>query len=134
MSLRTVTSGKDLGKRILVSFAVVGAAIAGTFAVASPAQADSANGCAYPRVCFYKTGNDWSTDHPTAAFQDVTSGYQTLGTQSRGSYGVYNTRNNDGALLHFTNGQTRCLTPNRFLWAQDVGTVDKIRIMDSASC
>jgi hypothetical protein len=55
---------------------------------------------------------------------------------------VWNSRNDDGALLHFAKGKTVCVGPNSG-WYLDVldqnsggayGKVDKIRIMDSASC
>lgn len=122
-------------KRIsLVAAAVTAAAVGGTLAAASPAQAASAYGCSYPRVCFYLTTSSWLDDSPTASYQDVTSSYQTLGSQSRGSVTAYNSRNDDGALLHFTNGRTYCLPPNQSASLRSIGTVDKIKIMTSANC
>lgn len=121
-------------KRLLVAAAVIGSVLAGSFAVASPAQADSRWGCGYPRVCFYLTAQNFLDDAPTAAFRDVTSGYQNLGSRSRGAFLVFNSRNDDGALLHFTNGRTYCLTPNGYVFAQEIGTVNKIRISRSPSC
>ena len=122
-------------KRISLAAAMIAGAVVGsTLAAASPAQATSAYGCTYPRVCFYLTATSWVNDSPTASFQDVTSSYQTLGSQSRGSVEAYNSRNDDGALLHFTNGRTYCLLPNQSASLRSIGTVDKIKIMTSADC
>jgi hypothetical protein len=101
---------------------------------AAPAQADTQLGCNYPRVCFYPTFAYVNAHHPTASYKDITSSWQTLGYQARGAAGVMNTRNDDGARLHFTNGTIVCLRPNTLLNAGAYGTVDKIRIMDSPSC
>ncbi len=100
----------------------------------APALAGTANGCVYPRVCFYLTESNWTADSPTASYQDITSSYQTLGSSSRGSYAVWNSRNDDGALLHYTNGTTYCLPPNRGNGHIRGEIVDKIRIMDSPTC
>ncbi|MFG1920606.1 hypothetical protein [Cryptosporangium sp. NPDC048952] len=133
MSLRTGV-GSGWTKRVLVAAAVIGSVLAGSFAVGSPAQASSKWGCEYPRVCFYLTAQNFLDDKPTAAFRDVTSGYQNLGARSRGAFLVFNSRNDDGALLHFSNGRTYCLAPNASVFGQDIGTVDKIRISWSPSC
>jgi hypothetical protein len=114
---------------------VLGAALAtvSTWALASPASANSMAGCVYPRVCFYLTDDQYFGNAPTAAFQDVTSGYQTLGPRSRGARWIVNTRNDDTAHLHFTDGSTWCMTPGEVdLWTSK--TVDKIRISSSATC
>lgn len=115
--------------------AVISAAMAtaATWALAAPASADSMSGCAYPRVCFYLTDNQYYSNSPTASYQDVTSGYQTLGSRSRGARWIVNTRNDDTAHLHFTDGSTWCMTPGEVdLWT--IKTVDKIRISSSATC
>ncbi|MGW1870028.1 hypothetical protein ACWCPS_31355 [Streptomyces mauvecolor] len=83
--------------------------------------------CGYPYVCFY-VGEDG-----VGKFKDITSGWQTL-TRSRGAEYVVNTRHDDGALLHFTNGRTACVKPGATLHAPSIGTVDKLRITDSAQC
>ncbi|MCP3783698.1 hypothetical protein NLX85_10020 [Micromonospora sp. A3M-1-15] len=124
---------------------IVGALTAGACAAisvgvvtASPASAGTANGCGYPQVCFYKAKADWDARRWTAAYKDITSSYQTLSSSAYGSYYVYNTRNDDGALLHYTNGYTYCLRPNSGVNNSNTPTgfwtVDKIRIMDSATC
>ncbi|MET8810188.1 hypothetical protein [Streptomyces sp. NPDC004546] len=102
--------------RRLMTFGAVTAAVAGMLTVgAPPASADSHYGCIYPRVCFYLTDADFFNDHPTAAYQDVTSYYQNLGSNSRGANWVVNTRNDDRAYIRYVeNGQTKyyCLTPD----------------------
>ena len=104
-----------------------------TWAAATPASAVSMAGCAYPRVCFYLTDAAYYGNSPNASYQDVTSGYQTLGSHSRGARWIVNTRNDDTAHLHFTDGSTWCMTPNEIdLWT--IKTVDKIRISSSATC
>lgn len=122
-------------KRVLSSgLAVVCAALAIAVIDGSPASAGTANGCVYPRVCFYLTESDWYAKRPTAAYQDITSSFQTLGPNSRGSWAVWNSRNDDGALLHYTDGHTYCLPPNRGDAAIRGEIVDKIRIMNSPTC
>ncbi len=105
--------------------------------LAVPAHATSKFGCGYPRVCFWLTEADSNAQRWTAAYQDVTPGWQYLGARSRGAYSLYNTRNDDGALVGFTDGSIDCVYPNSGL--NDITgafgkTVDKIRIMDSATC
>ncbi|MFD8077974.1 hypothetical protein ACFV3E_35585 [Streptomyces sp. NPDC059718] len=103
--------------RVLTAGGAALASLAAVLLGASPASAESYNGCAWPRVCFYLTLNDWWAGAPTSAFQDVTSYYQTLGSRSRGSDRVYNTRDNDRVWLRYTvdsSGVTGylCLNPN----------------------
>lgn len=122
-------------KRIAVSAVVVASAlVAAVFASAVPAQATSANGCTYPRVCFYKTSTNWENNDPTAAYQDITSGYQTLGSNSAGSYYVYNTRNDDVAYIRFSGGAVRCILPNHGIAAGEDGYANGIRISSSSTC
>jgi hypothetical protein len=124
----------DMNKRMMIT-AGASAVLAATavLAAATPASATSRYGCTYPRVCFYLTEDDYFGDSPTAAFQDVTSGWQTLGSRSRGSKWIVNTRNDDVAYLHFTDGATACLLPN-FDRYNGSHVVDKIRISSSSTC
>ncbi|WP_055495372.1 hypothetical protein [Streptomyces sp. TP-A0356] len=70
----------------------------------------------------------------TGLFVDITSGWQAL-TAGKNATGAWNTRHDDGALLHFTNGRTPCLRPGDARNdLRTTGTVDKIRITDSPSC
>ncbi|MFI5494765.1 hypothetical protein [Actinoplanes sp. NPDC051859] len=121
--------------RIIVGLVATTAAGVGVFAGAAPASAadETIAGCDYPRVCFYKTFNDYERERPTAAYRDL-GPTQTLGSRSKGASVVVNTRNDDGALLHFTNGRTTCLQPNGELLATEYGVVDKITIMNSPIC
>jgi hypothetical protein len=119
--------------------AVVAAAVLGTTgAVVAQSPASAAHGCEWPRVCFYLTVSDLNANRPTAAFQDVTSGWQYLGSRSRGAYYVYNSRRDDVAYLHSTNGSVHCLAPlngvNPSHPANGWGTVDRIRISWSSTC
>jgi hypothetical protein len=113
--------------------AVACATLALSFAGVSTASANTAYGCGYPQVCFYKTQARWDAQSWNAAYKDVTSGYQTLSSAAYGAYSVFNSRNDDGALLHYTNGGTLCLQPNTIVW-NNSWVVDKIRIMDSPTC
>jgi hypothetical protein len=124
------------GKRLLASLAVIAAgATGGALAGVTPAQAESAYGCGHPRVCFYLTQANWNARNYTAAYRDITSGYQTLGSTSRGAYAVFNTRDTDSVLLHFTDGHTHCMEPSEGVIAADQrGKVDKVRIMNSRDC
>ncbi len=108
-------------------------ATAAVLTAATPANATSRSGCVYPRVCFYLTQNDYFSGSPTASYQDVTSGWQTLGSRSRGSAWIVNTRNDDVAHLHFTNGYTDCLRPNNNYYTAGL-VVDKIRISSASTC
>ncbi|KQX52238.1 MULTISPECIES: hypothetical protein [unclassified Streptomyces] len=101
---------------------------AASLSSAPAAQADSL-GCPVAYVCFYSA--DGAT---TGYFQDITATWQTL-SASRGAAAVFNARLRNGALLHFTNGATRCVRPgeNRND-LRKIGTVDKIRIVTSDNC
>ncbi|WP_327029879.1 hypothetical protein OG989_05570 [Micromonospora sp. NBC_01740] len=131
---------KLLAAGLTTASAVVSAAIGTSSpAIASDVgPAGTAYGCGYPQVCFYKTQANWTARDWTAAYQDITGSYQNLSSGAYGSYYVYNSRNDDGALLHYTNGYTYCLHPSTYVnnSTNPTGfwTVDKIRIMDSPTC
>lgn len=127
-------------RRTTVLAAAVSAAIGFSTLTAAPASADAEQGCPYPYVCFYLTMNDYNNKHPTAMYKDVTPGYQTLGSQSRGAKAIVNTRNDDSASLKLVrNGRnvTDCISFNS-TWAnmtpQDPGTVTAIKILDTYEC
>ncbi|MFI6079185.1 hypothetical protein ACIA5C_47545 [Actinoplanes sp. NPDC051343] len=109
--------------------AVALAAGAATFAVATPAHADTAHGCVYPRVCFYLTYTDFNNNKPAAAYKDY--GLQNLGPLARQSTWVLNTRNDDGALIRTANGTNYCFLPNKNNAIYSPITID---IRDSLSC
>ncbi|MBO0812202.1 MAG: hypothetical protein J2P23_09180 [Microlunatus sp.] len=127
---------RSIMKKAVVAGASVALAGGITAATADTASATSWNGCGWPRVCFYKYSSNWYSGQPSAAYQDVTSGYQTLGSRSYGAYGVYNSRNDDVAYLHYTSGRVYCLKPNHNVSgnAAGWGKVDKIRISWSSTC
>ncbi|SHN13840.1 hypothetical protein [Cryptosporangium aurantiacum] len=136
MSSSPLRRSRGVGRRAVLTLAVLASAVlTGAFASASPAQADSFAGCIYPRVCFYRTTSDYFASRPSAAYQDKTNYFQTLGSRSRGALVVYNTRNDDVALLKF--GEfVACLPTNRG-WSHDLnpmGTVTAIRIIDAPTC
>jgi hypothetical protein len=109
--------------------------IAGAAIIANPVAASASYlGCDYPRVCFYLHYSDLTAQRPTASFRDA--GYwQNLGSRSYGANFVYNSRNDDGALLHFTNGNTYCVEPlNGTNLPNYYGIADRIKIMDSPTC
>lgn len=119
-------------RRKLIGLLSVALMTGATWVAATPASAVG-GGCAYPRVCFYLTYDDFYNDRPTASFQDVTSGWQNLGPRSFGADWIVNTRNDDVAYLHFTDGSTWCMTPRETdQWTTK--TVDKIRISWSSTC
>ncbi|MET7617978.1 hypothetical protein [Streptomyces sp. NPDC005408] len=106
---------------------------------ASPASAESYNGCAWPRVCFYLTLNDWWAGTPTSSFQDVTSYYQNLGSRSRGSDRVYNSRNDDRVWLRYVENSTGqvgylCLNPNTMGIFESGYTVTGVKIEWDPTC
>jgi hypothetical protein len=129
-------------RKMTRNLAAVGTALAALMAVllgASPAAAESYNGCAWPRVCFYLTLDHWWAGTPTAAFQDVTSSYQNLGSRSRGSDRVYNSRNDDRAWLRYVEDSTGqvgylCLNPNTTGIFWDGYTVTGVKIEWQANC
>ncbi|MER7145193.1 hypothetical protein [Streptomyces xanthochromogenes] len=120
----------DLRKRLTLSVAAVavgsGLAFAPLASAAPQSAAAAAAGCSYPYVCFYKGATK------TGSFQDVTSGWQNLGT-SKGADRMVNTRHDDVVYTHFTNGQTHCTPPNTTT-VFNSWVVDKIRISSSSSC
>jgi hypothetical protein len=100
----------------------------------TPAQADSAHGCAYPYVCFYRTRGDFDAGLWAARYRDITKIFQNLGPNARGADVIWNTRNDDVAYLRFDKGvRIRCLPPNSGD-AGAVGIVDGIRISSAAKC
>ena len=123
----------DVRKLLLSSLVVVSTVLAGGLLASSPAQATSRYGCEWPRVCFYLTAADWNAQRPTAAYQDITSGYQTLGPRSRGSNAIYNSRNDDALAFLFDNGGGGCLQPNSY-GRYSGFTITKIKILSSPTC
>jgi hypothetical protein len=123
--------------------AVFGALIVGAVlgvAKPAPALADSYNGCAWPRVCFYKTAYEWNMATPSAAYKDVTSYYQDLSAAARGSDLVRNTRNDDRVWLRYMNNYSGeifydCWGPNTTIDFPDPNfTVTGIKIEWEESC
>lgn len=124
-----------MSKRFVASAAVAMSALAvGALAGPAPAQASTRYGCTYPRVCFYLTASNWTSQSPTASYQDITSTWQNLGSQSYGAAYAFNSRNDDVAWFHFTNGRQICLRPDNPIYLDQYGTVDKIRISSSSTC
>ncbi|KAA1418414.1 hypothetical protein FE697_020280 [Mumia zhuanghuii] len=124
--------------RITGVVAAVAAFVAVTMG-ASPASAESFNGCAWPRVCFYLTMDHWWAGTPTSSFQDVTSSYQNLGSRSRGSDWVHNSRNDDRVWLRYTVNSTGaveqvCLNPNTMIHFDGAYTVTGVRIEWADRC
>lgn len=103
----------------------------------SPAYADSAFGCTYPRVCLYLDSSDWIARTPTAAYQQVTPGWQYLGPRSRHAYAVYNSRLDDTAWLLGADETVACVEPNS-TWFFDVWDpphdVAAVKIVDEDEC
>ncbi|MBD0742408.1 hypothetical protein BG418_13085 [Streptomyces sp. CBMA152] len=121
-----------MGFQLRNAMATAGVLVAAAGALMAPASSASAApaqglACDYPYVCFYVG------EGGVGKFKDITPGWQTL-TRSRGAEYVVNTRHDDGALLHFTNGRTACVGPGATLHAPSIGTVDKLRITDSPQC
>ncbi|MEU3963942.1 hypothetical protein AB0F42_29780 [Streptomyces buecherae] len=109
------------------------AALGATLVTAPDASAESKYGCAFPRVCFYKTQADWDAQRPTAAYKDKTSDFQELGPRARGAYAGVNSRNDDGALVRFAGKPNAfCVGPNQAFRFSAV--VTHIRIVDSPTC
>ncbi|MER5434894.1 hypothetical protein [Streptomyces sp. NPDC002588] len=134
MSVRTVKA-KSLTRLGLV----VGLAATAAVVAAPTASAESYNGCAWPRVCFYLTDANWNSAAPTAAFQDVTTSYQNLGSRSRGADWVVNSRNDDRAYLRYIRNSTGateylCLPPNYHVHFSSEFTVTGVRIDTAADC
>src|SRR4051794_31683569 len=142
----TATSGSAANAATTGASATGGSAAGGSAAGGSAAKPlppsdhrpgmkpmNTANGCGYPQVCFYKTEADWNARKWTAAYKDLTSAPQTLSSRAYGAYTAFNSRNDDGALLYYTNGGTYCLHPNQPVY-NNSWVVNKIRIMDDPNC
>ncbi|WP_405646446.1 hypothetical protein [Streptomyces sp. NBC_00019] len=124
-------------KRVAVMATAAAALATATLATAPAASAYDYNGCGWPRVCFYLTDSDWSAGDSTAAYQDVTSSYQTLGSASRGANYVRNTRNDDRAYLRYINDSVTyyvCLAPNSTYHFGSSSMVTGVRIDTASSC
>jgi hypothetical protein len=127
-----------LTKRMGVVATAAAAVAAAGLATAPTAAASNYNGCAWPRVCFYLTDSDWDNASPTAAYQDVTSSYQSLGSKSYGANYVRNTRNDDRAYLRVVDQYSVtyywCLKPNQTFHLSDNVRVSGIRIDTQSTC
>lgn len=113
------------------------AGISSSIAMSAPAQATSRYGCDYPRACFYKTNEDFQARVVTASYQDVTSGWQILGSGGRDSMWFYNSRNDDVVYLYYLDQgtpRTKCVTPSTLSVFPNTQTVTKIKISSSATC
>jgi hypothetical protein len=110
-------------RRKLLAAGTVTVSVAALLSVigGSPASADTKFGCQYPRVCLYLHRTDWNARTPTAAYQVVTQDFQTLGPHGRNAYAVFNSRNDDGALLRDADGVETCVRPNR-VWVAEPNT------------
>ncbi|MEW2067470.1 hypothetical protein [Streptomyces sp. NPDC007346] len=105
-------------------------ALAAGLVTASATDAEAAvPACPYPYVCFYD-----SKGAKTGQFQDVTSGYQSVGSSS-GAARVYNTRNDDVAHIRYSDGYVRCIKPKQNVGISRASTkITGIKISWSASC
>ncbi|MER5747115.1 hypothetical protein ABT097_28085 [Streptomyces sp. NPDC002225] len=124
-------------RRITAMGVTLGALASVGLAVAPNASATSFNGCVYPRVCFYLTDADWNRGTPTAAYQDVTTSYQSLSSRALGAAWVVNTRNDDRAYFRVeVAGTTQyiCLPPNYHTSFSIKEIVNGIRIDTAATC
>jgi len=117
----------------LARLAVVSLSLSGAAVIVSAAPAHAAYfPCTYPYVCLYTEYGDsaWAE-----RYQVVTSGWQTFAR--RDLHRARNTRNDDVALFHFTNGLTACVpsgTPYRVYNIRARGVPDAIRISSEPSC
>lgn len=116
---------------VVLSVLAASSVVATVLGAAVPAQATSAHGCGYPRVCFYKTSADWKNNHPTAAYRDY--GEQGLSERAAKSYYVYNTRNDDWAQITYQEPGAvyrsyLCLLPNRGRAIGTLGAAWRINI------
>ncbi|WP_433672544.1 hypothetical protein ACQP06_13600 [Nocardia sp. CA-136227] len=121
--------------RRLAAAAAVLISMLGAFTAANAPQAsaDSRDGCPYPYVCFYLTKAKWDSRQPTAMFKD--KGYwQTLGSNSRGSYAVVNTRNDDAAMLKQADGYIGCAGPGGSHLGYGNSPYVEIKIVDTPHC
>jgi hypothetical protein len=125
-------------KRMTVVATAAAALATAGLATAPTASADDYNGCGWPRVCFYLTDSDWNNGEPTAAYQDVTSYHQNLGSRSRGANHVRNTRNDDRVSLRYVDQYSvtyyACLKPNQTMHFSSTSTVTGVRIDTQSSC
>jgi Peptidase inhibitor family I36 len=120
-------------KRIATIIAAGLVAVAGSLISAQPAAAADQT-CPYPYVCFYKGMDGNGTI--SGKYQVVTSGWQWLGA-AYGSDFVKNTRNDDVAYLHMSDGLVYCIAPHGYKSFDNDGPsrkVDAIRISWSSTC
>ncbi|MCT4353639.1 hypothetical protein M5362_10915 [Streptomyces sp. Je 1-79] len=120
---------------IMAGLGVIGATAA--LVTASPASA-AAPACPYPYVCFYNVDD---LNHPaakmTGKYQVVTSGWQWFTGSSYGADLVVNTRNDDVAYVHMSNGTVICVENNSrhsFINDEPLRYADGVRISSAANC
>ncbi|MGH4029337.1 hypothetical protein ACQB60_10425 [Actinomycetota bacterium Odt1-20B] len=126
-------------RKLCTALLVLAGAASGLSVTTAPAAASASaqHGCAWPNVCFYKTDADWRRQSPTATYKDMTPKFQPLGSRSRGSDWIHNSRNDDRALVRYTFGGSKgqlCLEPHQNVSLSDHTTVTSIKIEDSARC
>ncbi|MFD8050217.1 hypothetical protein ACFV5E_43100 [Streptomyces chartreusis] len=128
----------NVAKRMAVVATAAAALATAGLATAPTASAGDYNGCGWPRVCFYLTDSDWNNGKPTAAYQDVTSSYQDLGSKSDGANYVRNTRNDDRVYLRIHDQYSVtyywCLAPNQTMHLSDNVRVSGIKIQTQSTC
>jgi hypothetical protein len=120
-------------RTMIAAAAVTTVSLTAATVPSASAAAHTEHGCPYPRVCFFKTEKDWNAKRPAGSFKDVTSRWQRL-TTSKGSFAVYNTRDDDIAYLHFTDGSTVCMDPNDAFIVGRNFVVDAVRISWASHC
>ncbi|MFD7446946.1 hypothetical protein [Streptomyces sp. NPDC059909] len=110
--------------------------VVGTITLAQPVAA--APTCPYPYVCFYNTDE---LSNPaakiTGKYQVVTSGWQWFTGSAWGSDYVVNTRNDDVAYVHMTDGKVICVENNSsysFVNDEPLRYADAVRISSASNC
>ncbi|MFI6359997.1 hypothetical protein ACIBJF_47290 [Streptomyces sp. NPDC050743] len=124
-----------LATKVAAPLGAAALAVTGTVTLASPASA--AETCPYPYVCFYDSSALESPGtHIIGKFQVVTSGWQWL-SGAKGAAFVLNTRHDDVAYMHMTDGTVYCVLPGGSKNFDDDypnRIVDAIRISWSSTC
>ncbi len=125
MSKRIRSTSAATAMRVGIVAAVSAGLAAAVLAAPAPAAAAPPGDCPYPFVCIYTSS--WVR---TGAWQDVTSGWQTVRSAPRYAY---NSRNDDVA--YFRGSVTvGCIEPHRTGDLRNIGTVTGIRISSEARC
>lgn len=97
-----------LVRKFVYGAGAVAVGLVTTLSMAPTAEANTAYGCVWPRVCIYKDAS--VTSQIIGRYQDA--GYWQRLSNPESGYAIFNSRNDDVVYLRNSNGSVFCVKPN----------------------